>query len=99
MGMLVNKLVASQMAQCPRMERISTCAFDVATFLDLQGPRLQDIIQSGVGLTFLDVFGPNEALLTDPWVEKEAEALKVSPAILALKWAEHQGARSVMPHL
>jgi len=53
----------------------------------------------GVELMLFNVFGPRQAFLTDPKVQKVAATLSVSPAMLALKWAENQGARIVMPHL
>jgi hypothetical protein len=91
--------VSELIAKCSVVDRVSVCALDVTTFLDLEGKTLQSISSRGAELMLFNVYGPKQTFLTDQTVQSTAATLSVSPEMLALKWAEHQGARIVMPHV
>jgi len=78
---------------------ISLCAIEHPAGQELNPKDLVLLQKKNVATVAYNVFGRRQQLLHDPDMQAQAEALGVSPSLLAMKCVEHQGLAMVIPPL
>jgi len=93
------KHVQDVFALCNASEKVSVCVLEHTAGQEFDA-RMSALLQEpNVSNMFFNPFGARQSLLKDPAVVHAAEALSVSPAVLAMKWTEAQGVGMVLSQL